>query len=35
LLDDPLRKATDRAGAIVSGQPRDGGEVVQLRDGRA
>jgi integrase len=32
LLDDPLRQATERAGAILSGQPS--GEVVPIKGGR-
>jgi integrase len=33
LLDDPLRKATERAGAIVTGKKRPGAKVVSFRGG--
>jgi integrase len=34
LLDDPLRAATERVGAIVTGAAKVGGEVVPIADGR-
>jgi integrase len=35
LLDDPLRKATERAGVIVTGKKRPGAKVVSLRGAHA
>lgn len=34
LMDDPLRAATERAGAIIDGAGREGADVVQIGAGR-
>ncbi|HEY6431289.1 MAG TPA: site-specific integrase [Acetobacteraceae bacterium] len=35
LMDDPLRAATERAGAVITGAGREGAEVVQIPGRRA
>jgi len=34
LMDDPLREATERAGSVIQGAGKAGGEVVPLTAGR-